>query len=252
VALVTESPAARVLRRSPGRLRVHAPALGAAADPDASRRRIAAIAGVRAVRLSPRTGNVLVEFDQARIDEGALLALIADGPVSARRARDPRGGRGRTPAAATEGWLRAERSETIRARPADCIGALLEFERYPEWQTYVTAVRVTDRDQRGRGARVLTGAQFGARQIELATTYRYPSPNRVVFAQEDGELGAGRGSWAFRSSGAGRTRATCVLEFKPGWRLRLILRGVLYERAREAVLDHVLAELRTRVETGAG
>jgi len=207
------------------------------------------------VRLSPRTGNVLIEFDQAVIDEPQLLALAADRPVaedpprSSRQAtREPGDSIGQ-PKATADGWLRAQRSETFHAtRPGDCVAALLEFERYPEWQRYVTSVKVYERDERGRGLIVRLCATFAEREIEFTTRYRFPSPNRVVFAQDEGAPTAVRGSWTFRSLGRGRTRATCVLEVKPGWRLSLLLRGSLYEQIRDAGLDHVMGELRGRVQ----
>jgi hypothetical protein len=90
----------------------------------------------------------------------------------------------------------------------------------------------------------------GEREIQFTTSYRYPTPNRIVFDQDDGELEAVHGSWAFRSLSGGRTRATYVVEVKPGWRLNLLLRSPLYEQIREAVLDYVMSELRERVENG--
>jgi len=232
----------RVLRRSAGRLRVHAPAL----EGD-DRARIAANHGVRIVRHSERTANVLIEFDDSRIDEAGVLALIAGEPAPspaprARTSDDP---------ASLSGWLRAKRSETINARPAECVAVLLEFEHYPQWQIYVTSIAVLERDRRGRGTRVVTRGRVGERKIEFTTSYRFPSANRVVFEQEDGELDGVRGSWAFRSLGGGRTRATYQLDIKPGRRLDLMLLGPLFEQVRDAVLDHVMNELRTRVEKQA-
>ncbi len=236
----------RVVRRSPGRLRLHVPFVIAAED--AVMERIAATGGVRNVRSSPRTGNVLIEFDQALIDEPDLLALITEGAAPARRTGGPAWPGNGAETSTAAGWLRAERSETISARPAECIAALLEFERYPEWQTFVTKVSVHERDKRGRGVRVRTRVALAERELEFTTSYRFPGPNRVSFRQEDGELEAVQGSWAFRSSGTGRTRATCLLEVKPGLRLSLLLRGSLYERISDAVLDHLMNELRARVE----
>ncbi len=252
----------RVVHRSPGRLRIHAPWLGAAGDAD--RQRIATIRGVRDVRLSPHTGNVLIEFDQALVDEPGLLALLAeapalsadeplstDEPATHRPTREPRLTDLDAQVPADDGWLCAERSETFDAPAADCIAVLLEFERYPEWQTYVTSVSVHERDRRGRGVRVRTRATITERELEFTTSYRFPSPNRIAWEQDDGELAAVRGSWAFRSAGGGRSRATCRLEVKPGWRLSVLLRGSLYERIREVVLDHLMNELRARVD-GSG
>ncbi len=207
-----------------------------------------AAAGVLDVSLNPRTGNVLIEFDQALITEAKLLTLIADQPGSARRSRKPGPTSDEAKPRAEAGWLRAERAETIHARPADCVATLLEFERYPEWQTYVTSASVQRRDKRGRGVFVWTRARVAGREIEFTTRYRFPSPNRIMFEHDDRELGVLRGGWAFRSSSGGRTRATCVLEVKPGWRLSLLLRDSLLERIREVVLDHLMHELRARVE----
>lgn len=235
-----------VLRRSPGRLRLQAPLLSAGGSKDLAR--VAAAEGVLDARLSARTGNVLIEFDRTLIDEPGVLALIETRPASRRRSERARRASAEPPAHAQAGWRRAKRAETFQAKAADCVTAVLDFERYPEWQTYLTAVTVLERDDRGRGIRVATQAQVGEREIEFITSYRFPSPNRVLFEQEDGELEAVRGSWAFRSLGRGRTRATCVLEVKPGWRLNLMLRGPLYEQIRDAVLDHLMGEMRARVE----
>lgn len=209
--------------------------------------RIAAADGVLDVRMNERTGNVLIGFDPAIIDEPGVLSLITDEPAP-DRPRRVRRGRPAAPAAAEPGWLRAERTETLPARPAACVAALIDFERYPEWQTYLKVTTVLERDHRGRGIRVATEAQVGERELRFTTRYWFPSPNRVMFEQDDGELEAVRGSWAFQSRTGGHSRATHVLEVKPGWRLALVLRNPLYEQLRETVLGHFMSELRARLE----
>jgi ribosome-associated toxin RatA of RatAB toxin-antitoxin module len=245
---MSEAEPVQVLRRSPGRLRLHAPAL--TGDGRAGLARIAAAEGVLDVRLNERTGNLLIRFDRSLIDEPDVLALITVGPTPGPRAQRPRRASVDTQAPARAGWRRAERRETIHARAAACVAALTNFERYPEWQALLTAATVLERDGHGRGIRVAMRAQVGEREIQFTTSYRYPTPNRIVFDQDDGELEAVHGSWAFRSLGGGRTRATYVVEVQPGWRLNLLLRSPLYEQIREAVLDHVMSELRERVENG--
>ncbi len=237
----------RVVRRSPGRLRIQAASL--MEDHGTGLARIAAADGVLDVRMSERTGNVLIGFDPGIIDEPSVLSLIPDKPTSDRSPR-ARPGRAQAHAPAEPGWLRAERTETLPARPAACVAQLIDFERYPEWQTYMEAITVLERDHRGRGARVATQARVGKRELRFITRYRFPSPNRVIFEQDDGELEAVRGSWTFRSLSGGRSRATHVLEVKPGWRLALVLRNPLYEQLRETVLDHFMSELRVRLQAG--
>ncbi len=227
-------------------MRVHAPSL--ASEGDAGLSRIGAYTGVLGVRCNERTANVLIEFDCALIDEPSLLALIASGPGQARAGSARQSPAPPAPECSQEArWLRARRTETIAAKAADCVAALLEFEHYPDWQAHVTSVTVLERDQRGRGSRVQTCGKVGEREIQFSASYRFPSPNRIVFEQLDGELEALRGTWAFRSIGKGRTRATYELEVKPGWRLRLMLRGALYDQIRDAILDHVMGELRERM-----
>ncbi|MFZ1994891.1 MAG: SRPBCC family protein [Solirubrobacteraceae bacterium] len=201
------------------------------------------------MRLSERTGNLLLEFDQSVIGEPSVLALMErDRPARSPAPRAPSAS-SETGAAVRDGWRRAERVEMIQARPAACIAALTDFERYPEWQSYLTAVTILARDARGRGVRVASRAQVGERETEFTINYGFPSPNRITFHQGEGELEAVHGSWVFRSVGGGRTRATYVIEVKPGWRLSVLLRGPLYEQIRDAVLDHVMSELRSRVES---
>lgn len=72
---------AEVLSSVPGRLRLRVPDLR-----DHPRRaaelaaRVRAVHGVRAVEPNPVTGSVLVRFDPARVDVGAIVAVIAPRP----------------------------------------------------------------------------------------------------------------------------------------------------------------------------
>jgi ribosome-associated toxin RatA of RatAB toxin-antitoxin module len=245
---VSDVKSVRVLRRSPGRLRLHAPALNG--EGGAALARLAAAQGVLGVQLSERTGNLLIEFNRSLTDEPSLLALIASEPAGRRPSpRSPRPTR-ETHANPGNGWKRTMRAETIRARPTACVAALTDFEHYPAWQTHLTAATILERDRRKHGVRVAFQAQVGARQIAFTMRYHFPSPNRIVFEQDDGELEGVHGSWAFRSLGGGRTRATFGVEFKPGWRLNLLLRSPLSEQIQEAVLDRFMNELRVYVEAG--
>jgi ribosome-associated toxin RatA of RatAB toxin-antitoxin module len=251
---VSDVESVRVLRRSPGRLRLHAPALNGGGR--AALARLAAAQGVLGMQLSERTGNLLIEFNRSLTDEPSLLALIASEPAGRSPSpRSPQPTR-QTQSDVGNGWKRAERAETIGARPAACVAALTDFEHYPAWQTNLTAVTILERDRRGRGVRVAFQAHVGARQIPFTSRYHFPSPNRIVFEQDDGELEGAQGSWAFEGLSGGRTRATFVVEFKPGWRLNLLVSSPQYEQIQEAVLDRFVNELRAYVEapgpSGAG
>lgn len=303
---MSDPAAVRVLRRSSGRLRLQL--TDATGEPDGLEVALGALKGVREARVSPRTQNLLLTFDPAQIDEGAILAAVTTAAVGAgapaalppgrrararprsspRRSDRPRDGtppapspkgaversriqaRGATrprpvrvsrpaarvqlsssPPSAPPGWLSAEGSLALDASPRSCVEALIDFEDHPRWQAYVYAVTVLERDRRGRGVLVRTRGRVGDRDVDHVMRYRYPSPNRVCFEQVRGELEGLRGEWRFRGLGAGRSRATYLLQADPGWRLRLLLRGPLVEKGRRLLLEHTLGELRQRVEAPA-
>lgn len=74
----------RIVHSLPGRVRIHAPGIGdvgAASVVDA----IARVDGIRRARASALTGNVLVEFDQERLDERRVLTRLRSVVRAARR-----------------------------------------------------------------------------------------------------------------------------------------------------------------------
>jgi len=236
----------RILRRTSGRARLHVPGLPAAADQ--IRRRVASLPGVIEARANPLTENLLVRYDPAIVDEPSLLAAVrapSAGPAPRRAGRPPDG-----PGPAE--WLEAERAVVVPAPPGTCVEVVCAFERYPEWQRFVTAVEVHERDRRGRGVLVETHAELGSRQVSHVMRYRYPTPGQVCFSQERGDLDAVEGGWQFRPAGPGRARARYRLLVRPGGLLSRFIHADLYERLREALLDHTLGELAGRVEQVAG
>jgi hypothetical protein len=225
---------------------VHVPGLASGADQ--VERRLSSLPGVIEVSASPLTENLLVRFDPARVDHAALLATVGAPPA---RAAGRRGHADRpVPAAApaSNGWLQAERSVVVNASPATCLEVVCAFERYPEWQGFVTAVEVHERDRRGRAVVVETRGEIGSRQVSNVMRYRYPTPNQVGFVQERGDLAGVEGGWRFAAAPAARARAHYQVMVKPGLTLAMVLRGGLYEQVRDLLLDHTLGELAARVE----
>jgi len=78
---VSDPAAVRVLRRSSGRLRLQL--TDATGEPDGLEVALGALKGVREARVSPRTQNLLLTFDPAQIDEGAILAAVTTAAVGA-------------------------------------------------------------------------------------------------------------------------------------------------------------------------
>jgi Cu2+-exporting ATPase len=81
----------RVAHSTPGRLRLRA-AAGASPHAVSPASHLGGLAGVHAVRLRPRTGSLVIEYDPAACSESALLAAMRGFPVDASgaAAREPR------------------------------------------------------------------------------------------------------------------------------------------------------------------
>jgi cation-transporting ATPase I len=81
----------RVVRASPGRVRLHLAGL-AAAETSGLARALGDLTGVLRASASATTRNVLVEFDPGRLDIDAVLAHAGDLVASSRRAATPHAG----------------------------------------------------------------------------------------------------------------------------------------------------------------
>jgi hypothetical protein len=78
---VAQAHRPRVRHALRGRLRVHVPNL-IGSDRHAVERRLGRLTGVRSVRANPLTDSVLIHFDPATTDEGALLAHLRALPAA--------------------------------------------------------------------------------------------------------------------------------------------------------------------------
>lgn len=234
--------APRVLRSSRGRVRLTPAAPAVAGESLASR--LVAVEGVREVRVGARTGNLLVLFDPLRTSEQEVLerawARVAlPGRVDARR---------RPASPAPAGWVTVCRSFVLDACARDCRAVLLDVERYPTWQRFVDAVTVVHRDRRGRPALVRTRGAVAGLPFEHTLRYGYPSGARIVFEQvQEGAGDAVRGEWRVRRGPGERVQVTYRLEIAPAV-ASARLRGTLFEAAQNALVEHLLGELRRHVE----
>jgi len=107
----------RLLRATPGRVRVHVPALSEH-DPCAVESRLRQLSGVRGVQANPITDNILIRFDPRATDEAALMDHVrhleqtAPGARAGERAGE-RGRRGAWGQAPTQGGRVAPTAEQV-------------------------------------------------------------------------------------------------------------------------------------------
>jgi hypothetical protein len=139
-------------------------------------------------------------------------------------------------------------SERIRvdASPDECLGVVLDFERYPEWARDLKQVTITERDADGRGRLVEFRAAAMGQSFRYVLAYDYANlPESFSWVLDSGEkLRKLDGSYRFEPEGDG-TRVHYDLEVD----LSIPLPGLIKRRAAGMIMGTALRELKKAVES---
>lgn len=135
----------------------------------------------------------------------------------------------------------------IQARPEDLFAILTDFEAYPSWSGDVKAVRVLQRDEAGRGIRVVFRVAAFGRSTTSTLVYDYAgAPLRLSWIQAKGDLTRRYdGSYVFEAAGDSEvTEVTYQIIVE----LKVPLPGFVKRRAESLVGVKALRELKARAE----
>jgi ribosome-associated toxin RatA of RatAB toxin-antitoxin module len=134
----------------------------------------------------------------------------------------------------------------IRGTPDHCYSVLTQFERYPEWAADIKAVRIDERDERGRAVRVTFRAAAFGRSTSYTLLYDYAdAPHELSWIQVDGDLTRRLdGAYVLEPYGADATEIRYDLVVD----LKVPLPGFVKRRAEGRIMGTALRELRARVE----
>ncbi|HEV7615708.1 MAG TPA: SRPBCC family protein [Solirubrobacterales bacterium] len=135
------------------------------------------------------------------------------------------------------------------AAPIEQVFAIAaDVEGSPRWQPEIKVAECLERD--GDGSQTLIHMETDAKVRRLGAEMRfsYEPPNRISWAQEEGDLKAVDGSWELEDLGAGRTRATYRLEVDLGRVLGLAIRGPVVGVLRGQLIDSMPEKLKRFVE----
>ena len=135
-------------------------------------------------------------------------------------------------------------SAEIRATPQACFDALTDFDRLPEWQGAVRAVRVLERDERGRGSVVEYEVDARVKTVRYRLQQIYDEPRRLASESLGGDFRDFCGEWRFEPVGRGRTHAELDLRIDPGRFVPGVLRGII----ADAVMRRALQDLKAHLE----
>ena len=133
----------------------------------------------------------------------------------------------------------------INAAPLACWEVVTDFDHYAEWANDIKSVTVLERDDDGRGTKVMYRAGAFGRSTSYTLSYDYSdAPNRLAWVQAAGDITARLdGDYQFTESDGG-TAVTYNLLVE----LKVPLPGFVKQRAAARIIGTALRELKSRVE----
>lgn len=140
-------------------------------------------------------------------------------------------------------------SITIEAAPADVMGVISDFDRYPEWTGEVKQAEVVSRDDRGRAEQVRLVLDAGAIKDDHTLEYTWSGDDQVSWTLVKSQmLRALDGSYTLRPVGGGdRTEVTYQLTVD----VKIPMLGMIKRKAEKVIIDRALDGLKKRVESGS-
>jgi ribosome-associated toxin RatA of RatAB toxin-antitoxin module len=141
-------------------------------------------------------------------------------------------------------------SITIEAAPADVMGVISDFARYPEWTGEVKEAEVLATDAKGRAEQVRLVLDAGAIKDDHTLAYTWNGENEVSWTLVKSQmLRAIDGSYTLAAVGGGdRTEVTYQLTVD----VKIPMLGMIKRKAEKVIIDRALAGLKKRVESASG
>ncbi|MET8326099.1 SRPBCC family protein [Streptomyces sp. NPDC005181] len=138
-------------------------------------------------------------------------------------------------------------SITIEAAPADVMGVIADFDRYPEWTGEVKEAEILAKDDDGRAEKVRLVLDAGAIKDDHTLAYTWTGDHEVSWTLVKSQmLRAIDGSYALAPIGDGsRTEVTYRLTVD----VKIPMLGMIKRKAEKVIIDRALAGLKKRVES---
>ncbi|HET6859788.1 MAG TPA: SRPBCC family protein [Streptomyces sp.] len=139
-------------------------------------------------------------------------------------------------------------SITIEATPADVMGVIADFARYPDWTGEVKEAEVLATDAQGRAEQVRLLLDAGAIKDDHTLAYTWTGDNEVSWTLVKSQmLRAIDGSYSLKAvDGGSRTEVTYQLTVD----VKIPMLGMIKRKAEKVIIDRALAGLKKRVESG--
>ncbi|AXG77412.1 SRPBCC family protein [Streptomyces paludis] len=139
-------------------------------------------------------------------------------------------------------------SITIEAAPADVMGVIADFARYPDWTGEVKEAEVLATDADGRAEKVRLVLDAGAIKDDHTLAYTWTGDDQVSWTLVKSQmLRQLDGSYALAPVPGG-TEVTYRLTVD----VKIPMLGMIKRKAEKVIIDRALAGLKKRVESGPG
>jgi ribosome-associated toxin RatA of RatAB toxin-antitoxin module len=146
------------------------------------------------------------------------------------------------------GRIEGDASEVIEAPIARVFEVAADVEGSPRWQPGIKSAECLERDSEGRQVLVDTVSDGKVRDLKSRLRFSYDAPDGLSWEQQEGDLAAVEGSWAFEDLGEGGTRATYELSVDLGRMLGMLIRGPVVDLLRKQMVDTMPGKLKGFVE----
>jgi len=138
-------------------------------------------------------------------------------------------------------------SITIEAAPADVMGVIADFARYPDWTGEVKEAEVLQTDAQGRAEQVRLVMDAGAIKDDQVLAYTWTGKNEVSWTLVKSQmLRSLDGAYILKAVGDGATEVVYQLTVD----VKIPMLGMIKRKAEKVIIDRALAGLKKRVEAG--
>ncbi|MER5887714.1 SRPBCC family protein [Streptomyces sp. NPDC001941] len=139
-------------------------------------------------------------------------------------------------------------SITIEAAPAEVMGVIADFARYPEWTGEVKEAEVLATDAAGRAEKVRLLLDAGAIKDDHTLAYTWTGTDEVSWTLVKSQmLRTLDGSYRLAPVAGGTgTEVTYQLTVD----VKIPMLGMIKRKAEKVIIDRALAGLKKRVESG--
>ena len=137
-------------------------------------------------------------------------------------------------------------SITIEASPAEVMGVIADFARYPDWTDEVKEAQVLATDSQGRAEQVRLVMDAGAIKDDQTLAYTWHGDHEVSWTLVKSQmLRSLDGTYSLRPVGERTTEVTYRLTVD----VKIPMLGMIKRKAEKVIIDRALAGLKKRVES---